>query len=96
MMKITKDEVIYVARLAKLEINDDDIDKFVGQIGQILEYVNTLEQVDTDNIALTSHATFSTNAFREDIVQRSLEMETALSNAPMQEDGCFVVPKVIA
>jgi aspartyl-tRNA(Asn)/glutamyl-tRNA(Gln) amidotransferase subunit C len=95
-MEITKDEVIYVAKLAKLEINDNDIDTFVEQISQILEYVNTLEQVDTDNIALTSHATFSTNVFREDVAESSLGIDSALSNAPMQEDGCFVVPKVIA
>ncbi len=95
-MKITKEEVNHVAKLARLEIDDGDIDKFVDQIGQILEYVNTLEQVNTDNIALTSRATFSANAFREDDVRQSLDMEAALSNAPVKEDGCFIVPKVIA
>lgn len=95
-MQITKDEVIHVAKLARLEINETDIDKFVDQIGQILEYVNTLEHVNTDNIALTSHATFSANAFREDEIRDSLDMESALANAPVREDGYFIVPKIIA
>ncbi len=94
-MKITKDEVLNVAALARLELPDDVIDQFAGQITTILEYVNTLNQVDTQGIKPTSHATLRINAFREDIKQTSLKQDTALANAPAQEEGCFIVPKIL-
>ena len=94
-MKITKDEVLHVAALARLELADDVIDKFAGQIATILEYVDTLNQVDTQGVKPTSYATFRTNAFREDIKLTSLEQDAALANAPAQEDGCFKVPKIL-
>ncbi len=93
-MKITKDEVLHVASLARLEMADDVIETFSDQIATILEYVDTLNQVDTQGIQPTSHASLRTNAFREDVPKDSLEPESALANAPSQTDGCFKVPKV--
>ena len=94
-MKISKDEVLHVARLARLDINDADIDRFAGQIGSILDYVDTLKQVDTTGVTATSHAISLTNAFREDIERPHLSQDASLSNAPEKDDGAFVVPKVI-
>jgi len=94
-MKITQNEVLHVAALARLELADDVIEKFAGQIATILEYVDTLKQVDTQGIKPTSHAAFMTNALREDQKRASLEQDTALANAPLQEEGCFIVPKII-
>lgn len=94
-MKITKDEVIHVARLSRLDMDEESIDKFSGQIGTILEYVDTLKQVDTEGITPTSHAISLTNAFREDVEKEHLERDLSLANAPEKEDGNFVVPKVI-
>ena len=94
-MKITKDEVLYVADLARLDLDEASIEKFAGQIGDILEYVDKLNEVDTEGIRPTSHAIFLTNAFRDDEQGHSLDREQALVNAPDQEDGNFVVPKVI-
>ena len=94
-MKITKEEVLYVADLARLDLNEASIDKFAGQIGNILEYVDKLNEVDTEGIRPTSHAISLTNAFRDDQQSQSLDRERALGNAPDQEDGNFVVPKVI-
>ncbi|GAB6904697.1 Aspartyl/glutamyl-tRNA(Asn/Gln) amidotransferase subunit C [Desulfosarcina cetonica] len=94
-MKISKAEVLHVADLARLEIGDADVDRFAGQIGTILDYVDTLKQVDTTGVAATSHAITLTNAFREDVEAGHLDPETALANAPEQEDGVFLVPKVI-
>ncbi|MCP4111009.1 MAG: Asp-tRNA(Asn)/Glu-tRNA(Gln) amidotransferase subunit GatC [Desulfobacteraceae bacterium] len=94
-MKITKHEVIHVANLARLEMNEESIDKFAVQIGEILEYVDTLNNVDTDGVRPTSHAIFLTNAFREDQEKEHLENDMVLANAPEKEDGSFVVPKVI-
>ncbi len=94
-MKITKDELVTVARLARLDINEETLEKFTGQVGKILDYMETLNQVDTEGIEPTSHAISLTNAFREDIPAPSISNESALSNAPEEEDGSFVVTKVI-
>ena len=94
-MKITKDEVIHVARLARLDIDATSIDKFAGQIGTILEYVDTLNRADTQGVTPTSHAISLTNAFREDEETDNLDRDTVLANAPQTEGGNFVVPKII-
>lgn len=94
-MKITKDDVMYVANLARLDLNDEDLEKFSRQIGNILEYIDTLNKVPTSDIPGTSHAISLSNAFREDDVREHLDREKALANAPEKEDGAFVVPKVI-
>ena len=94
-MKITKEEVLYVARLARLDLDENAIDKFAGQIDEILGYIEKLNQVDTRGIKPTSHAISLTNAFRDDVQQEHLDRERALDNAPEQEEGQFVVPKVV-
>jgi len=94
-MRITKDEVIHVANLARLDLDENSIDRLAGQIGKILEYVDTLNSVDTNGVLPTSHAIFLNNAFREDSVKESLGSDKALENAPEKEDGNFIVPKVI-
>jgi len=94
-MKITRDEVVHVANLARLDLDENSIDRLAGQIGKILEYVDTLNSLDTKGVPLTSHAIFLNNAFREDNVKESLNRDKALANAPEKEDGNFIVPKVI-
>ena len=94
-MKITRDEVLYVARLARLEVEEAATDKLAAQIGSILDYVDQLNQVDTAGVAPTSHALALTNAFREDAVRPHIDREAALANAPAQEEGCFLVPKIV-
>jgi aspartyl-tRNA(Asn)/glutamyl-tRNA(Gln) amidotransferase subunit C len=94
-MKISKAEVLKVAHLARLDLSEAAIDTFAGQIGDILEYVETLNQVDTEGVAATSHAISLTNAFRDDVPGTHLERDAALENAPEPEDGCFRVPRVI-
>lgn len=94
-MKITADEVRHVAKLARLEIDPQAVEKLAGQLAGILEYVEKLEEVDTRDVPATSHAIALTNAFRQDVVHEHLPREEALENAPSKEDGSFVVPKVI-
>jgi aspartyl-tRNA(Asn)/glutamyl-tRNA(Gln) amidotransferase subunit C len=94
-MKITKKEVLHVAHLARLDIDEADIDRFAGQIGTILDYVDQLKQVDTADVAATSHAIAMTNAFREDIELDHLDAKDALANAPEKDENGFMVPKVI-
>ena len=94
-MKITKDEVLYVADLARLDLDEVSINKFAGQIGNILDYVAKLNEIDTEGIRPTSHAISVTNVFREDQQRQHLDRERVLVNAPEKEDGNFVVPKII-
>jgi aspartyl-tRNA(Asn)/glutamyl-tRNA(Gln) amidotransferase subunit C len=94
-MKITREEVQHVADLAHLEMGEADIERFAEQIGQILAYVDTLNQVDTAGVPGTSHAISLTNAFRDDVETVAMERDRVLSNAPQKEDGNFVVPKVV-
>jgi aspartyl-tRNA(Asn)/glutamyl-tRNA(Gln) amidotransferase subunit C len=94
-MTITRDQIHHVANLARLDLPESSLDTFADQIGQIMEYVDKLEQVNTAGITATSHATQRSNAFREDDPTGGIRLEEALANAPRQEDGCFIVPKVI-
>ena len=94
-MKITKEEVVHVAKLARLDMDEASIDKFADQIGTILEYVATLNRISTAGVRPTSHAISLTNAFREDRPHMHLNREKALGNAPQKDDDSFVVPRVI-
>ena len=94
-MKITKEEVMYVAHLARLDLDEEFIGKFAGQIDEILGYIEKLNRVETRDIKPTSHAISLTNAFREDEEKEHIDRELALANAPEKEDGLFVVPKVV-
>ncbi len=94
-MTINKDTVKYVAKLSRIELEESSINDFTSQIDRILTYIEKLNQIDTENTAPTSHALELKNVFRKDENTPSLENQTALSNAPEQEDGHFKVPKII-
>ena len=94
-MKISKEEVLHVAHLARLSMDETDMETFSGQIGGILEYVEKLGGIDTSGVPPTSHAVEMANAFRSDETSRHLDNPDALANAPESEDGYFAVPKVI-
>ena len=94
-MSITRDDVKHVAHLAKLELTESEIDEYTRQLGDILTYMEKLNQLDTTDVKPLSHVMEVTNAFREDEPQPSLDREDALSNAPESDDEFFLVPKVI-
>jgi len=94
-MKITRQEVEHVARLARLELTEQEADTFTGQLDAILAYVDKLKELNTDGIIPTAHAVPMENAFREDVVQPSIGVESALANAPARAESFFRVPKVI-
>jgi aspartyl-tRNA(Asn)/glutamyl-tRNA(Gln) amidotransferase subunit C len=94
-MKITRSEVEHVARLARLALEDEELDTLTGQMSTLLTYVEQLNGLDTSGILPTAHAVPLENAFRPDEVRPSLGIEGALANAPAAADGCFRVPKVI-
>ncbi len=94
-MKITKEDVIRVAHLARLDIEQKAIESYAEQIGSVLEYVDMLKQVNTDAVVPTSHAIDIINVFRDDDLVESLDSRSALANAPEKENGNFLVPRVI-
>jgi len=95
-MKITEEQVRHVADLARLHLDRKEAETFAAQLGTILEYVETLDRVDTTGVPPTSHAISLTNAFREDVAGEHLGPDAALENAPERESDYFVVPRVIA
>ncbi len=94
-MKITREQVQHVAKLARLSLSDEEVAMFTGQMGDILAYVEKLNELNTDGIVPTSHAVPMENAFRDDVVRPSIGVEKALANAPDRIADFFRVPKVI-
>ena len=94
-MKITRAEVEHVARLARLELSDEEKETFTGQMDAILAYVDKLNELDTTGIVPTAHAVPMENAFRNDEEAPSIGIDNALANAPDRVESFFRVPKVI-
>jgi aspartyl-tRNA(Asn)/glutamyl-tRNA(Gln) amidotransferase subunit C len=93
--KITQNEVRHVARLAKLELLDQEEKLMTEQINDILSYMDKLNELDTANVLPTTHAIQLINIFRNDEVEPSLDREEALANAPQSDGSSFIVPKVL-
>lgn len=89
------EEVREVANLARLELTDDEINTYAGQLTKVLDYVALLDEVDTDGVEPMVHAVEQGNVFRNDEVRPSLTREAALSNAPKTDGKYFQVPQVI-
>ena len=94
-MKITSNEVEYVAHLARLEISEKEKEKFTSQLNDILIYIDKLNELSTQGVEPMSHAIAVTNAFREDKIVDSIGTEKTLANAPDARGEFFRVPKVI-
>lgn len=94
-MKITTDEVKYVANLAKLYVDEAESEKLTAEMENIITFADMLSEIDTKDISPTNHAMKVQNVFREDIVKDSYSQEDILKNAPSQEGGCYLVPKVV-
>jgi aspartyl-tRNA(Asn)/glutamyl-tRNA(Gln) amidotransferase subunit C len=90
-----KIDVKYVARLARLELTEEEGGKFAKQLANILEYMNKLNEVNTDGIEPTSHVLKLKNVWREDESRQSGSVEDIINNAPENEGKYFKVKKVI-
>jgi len=95
MTKITKQEVKKVAHLARLELNEYEIDNHAKQLEKILEYVKQLEKIDTNDVPCTTRAIEVINVFRKDEKINSKFTEDILELGPSREDKYFKVPKII-
>jgi len=94
-VKITREGVDYVAHLARLNLREDEKDKFTAQLNDVFLYMEMLNKVDTSGVEAMTHAISLNNAFRDDVVKDSIGNEMALANAPDEMGNCFRVPKVI-
>ncbi len=94
-MKISKQEVEHVAKLARLELSEEEKEKLTDQLSNILTYVEKLNELDTTGIEPTSHVLDIRNVMRDDVAASSLPQERALANAPDKAAGHYKVPKII-
>ena len=94
-MALTREEALKVAKLAKLEFTNEEIEKYQQELNEILNYIDMLDELDTENIKPLSQINNDTNNLKEDEVKPSLLVEDALKNAPETVDGTIVVPKVV-
>lgn len=94
-MEISREDVAHVAKLARLEVNEEEQATFARQLSAILTYIDQLKQVDTAGVEPTATVLPTDNVFRDDVVRASLPREQALANAPDQVDGFFRVPKIL-
>jgi len=96
MKSIDKDMVLHVAHLSRLELKDDELKDYSGELASILSYISKLNEVDTKDVIPTSHALATLkNVFRKDVLKSSLEKEGALKNAPDSDGDFFRVPQII-
>ena len=94
-MKITREEVEHVAKLARLELTEEEMKTFEGQLSQILTYIGKMSELATDGVEPMSHAVDVVNVFREDRAGESLPVAETLANAPAREGEFFKVPKIL-
>ena len=92
---ITKKEVEYVAKLAKLEFSGEEKENFTSQLNSILDYFKKLNEIDTDKVEPTAYVISMPNLLNEDKVKPSLPQEEVLSNSKFIKKGYFKVPKIM-
>ncbi|MFB6351549.1 MAG: Asp-tRNA(Asn)/Glu-tRNA(Gln) amidotransferase subunit GatC [Bradymonadaceae bacterium] len=94
-MTIEADDVRHIAKLARIELEDDEIEQFQSELADIIEYVDKLEELETEDVEPTTHAILDEMVGREDETVEGLPREDVLKNAPDEDEGQFRVPKVV-
>lgn len=92
---ITDETIDYVSILAKLELSKDEKEHAKKDMGSMLDYIDKLNELNTDGVEPMSHVFPVNNVFRDDIVTNADDRENILANAPGKKDGCFKVPKTV-
>ena len=93
--RLTREEVGHVAHLARLELTEDELERFAGQLSAVLGHAEALRRLDVSALAPTSHPLELENVLRPDDVRPGLSRDEALAAAPATEAGCFVVPRIL-
>lgn len=94
-MSISKEEIIHIAKLASLNLSEKEIEGYTKDMQEILEFANTVNNVDTEKIKETIGANDNYNVFRKDEVKKFEDREALLQNAPEKERRMFKIPKVM-
>jgi aspartyl-tRNA(Asn)/glutamyl-tRNA(Gln) amidotransferase subunit C len=94
-VSLTRDEVLHIARLARLGLAEEDVSRFQGQLSQILDQFEALRAIDTDDVPPTAYTLPLENVWREDEVRPSLSPDQVLANAPLREGQYFRVRRVL-
>jgi aspartyl-tRNA(Asn)/glutamyl-tRNA(Gln) amidotransferase subunit C len=89
---LSRDQVLHVARLARLELSEDEVERFSGELAKVLDYIEKIGELDLDDVPPTSHVVDVENALRADEPRPSLPVEAALESAPDATLGGFRVP----
>jgi len=95
MQNISKDEIIHIAKLANLNLSEEEINKYRDNMQEILEFANTINEVNTEGLNETIGTNNNQNVFRKDEVVEFKNRELLLKNAPSQDEGMFRIPKVL-
>jgi len=94
-VQFTREQIDYVAHLARIELTEEERELFGAQLASILAYVEKLNELDTTDVAPTAHVMGLRNVFREDVERPSVPRERMLANAPAAACGCYLVPKIL-
>ena len=94
-MTLQRDDVAKIARLSRIAMSDEELDRFSEQLSRIVTYFDKLSELDTSDVEPLSHALPVANVFRDDVPAASLPPEAALANAPARSGMCFKVPRVL-
>lgn len=94
-MPISKDEVLKIAHLARLEFSSEELENFTQELSKILDYFQELREVDTSGVVPTFHPYKKMTPFREDEVREFEDLQALLQNAPELKEGAIIVPKVV-
>jgi aspartyl-tRNA(Asn)/glutamyl-tRNA(Gln) amidotransferase subunit C len=92
MARITRDEVLHVARLARLELSEEEVGRLQEQLSDILEAVSKVSELDLSDVPPTAHPLEIANAWAEDVPRPCLDLDDVFANAPDRDDGHFRVP----
>ena len=94
-MVVGREEILHIAKLADLNIKEDEIDEYAKNLGDILNFVELLKRVNTDNVEESIGTVNNSNVFRKDEIKEFGDRDILLQNAPESRDGMFSIPKVI-
>ena len=94
-MSLSREDVAKVSLLARLRLNDEEIETMTVQLGQIVGYVEQLSELDTEHVQPMAHAIEAHNVFAADELRPGLSRDEALANAPKRDDECYRVPAVL-
>ena len=94
-MQISDEEIIHIAKLARLKITDDELNEYKKNLQEIVDFADTINSVNTDDVGEMISVNENYNVFRKDEIRLSLQREDLLKNAPSQDEGMFRIPKVI-